>query len=244
MATAQDAIRDLFQENVNNRNLVYEFNLLDMSVRQKLWSTDYYLKGLLNLNINSFLVLPATSSTASSGTTAVTYPVLDAPGFCYEVNRLLDGFFMNLMSILDTLGHQIYALYSCASVPARIYIHTARDMLLKEHPTCKLGSFLDRQLSMRWFLEFEPFRHCTTHESLIRYDDIGIKYDPITSRYQLSREIKLPDNPQVRPFTYNRNRVASKYCQSLFRRVGKMLDKIYQNILLDARRNNNVLPIP
>jgi hypothetical protein len=243
MATAQDAVRDLFHKTVKNSNLLYEFDLFDISVRQKLWSTDYYLTGLLNLNINRFVVLPATSSTTSGGTTVTPYPVLDAPGFCYEVNRLFDGFFMNSMSILDTLGHQIYTLYSSASVPRSIYIYTARDMLLKEHSTCRLASLLDHQLSMRWFLEFEPFRHCTTHESLIRYDDIGIKFDPITLDYHLSRQIKLPDNPQVRPFTYNRNRVASKYCRSLFQRVVKLLDKVYENVLIDIQRHGNVLPI-
>jgi hypothetical protein len=244
MPAAQDTIRDIFNRNVGNRNLVYEFNLFDASVRQKLWSTRYYLRDLLNVDINSFVVVPPTSSTASGGLTVPTYPMLDAPRFCLEVNRLLDGFFMNSMSTLDTLGHQIYTIYSCASIPTRIYIHTARDMLLAEHPACKLGSFLNRRLSMRWFLEFEPFRHCTTHESLIRYDDIGIKFDHITLRYQLSRQVKLPDNPQVRPFTYNRNRVASKYCQSLFQRVAELLDQAYENILLDVQKNGNVLPIP
>lgn len=240
---AQQTISDLFNSNVSDSNLVYEFNLFDRSVTQKLWSTDYYCRQLLSLDVNAFLVFPSVSATQSTGSIMSPDPLLDISWYCQELNRLLDGFFMNSMSVFDTLAHEIYTLYDSQTRPSRIYITTARDMLLNFHPTCKTGQLLDSQLSQSWYTEFEPFRHCTTHESLIRYDDISIRYDPVTHLYSLFRKIRLPDDPQVRPFTYDRNRVASEYCQRLRRKIQWLVTRVYESMLYDIRRNGNILPI-
>ena len=243
MPTAKTEIRDLYNTSVTNTVLVYEFNLYDESVAQKLWSTEYYLRNLQSLDINNYLVFPTTSGTISTGSVFIPHPLLDTARFCYEINRLLDGFFMNSMSTLDTLGHQIYKVYRSTTIPTKIYVYTAKDMLVREHPTSKLTPFLDSQLGSRWYSEFESFRHCTTHESLIRFEDIGIKYDPITTRYKLSKQIKLPDDPQVRPFTYGRNRKAIEYCVGLFGRIKTLVDKTYDSIIVDIRSNGNIVPI-
>ena len=242
---AKQAIRQLFNTGVSDNDLVYKFNLYDESVTQKLWSTDYYLTSLRDLDINKYLVHPTTTSgTISTGAVFVSHPLLDTPRFCYELNRLLDGLLMNSMSTLDTLGHQIYTLYEYRSIPARIYIRTATEMLIREHSNCKLGRFLSSQLGSRWFSEFEPFRHCTTHESLIRVEDIVIRYDPIMTRYHLFKQIKLPDDPQSTPFKYNRNRKAIEYCGGLFTKIQSLIDRAYDNILADIRTNSNTVPVP
>src|SRR4030042_26721 len=156
MPTSKQTIRDLFNASILDDTLVYGFNLYDESVTQKLWSSDYYLRQLRNLDINQFLSFPATTSgTISTGSVFIPHPLLDTPRLCYEINRLLDGFFMNSMSALDTLGHQIYKLYDCQSIPTRIYIHTPIDMLMREHSNCRLGQFLSSRLRSRWFSEFE-----------------------------------------------------------------------------------------
>jgi len=238
--TAQEQIKLLFNRTVTNSNLVYDFNLFDASVTQKLWSTDYYLRALLNLDISEV----AASSTVytGSGTDTRTSNILDS--FCRENNRLLDGFFMNAMSTLDTLGHQIYVLYTSQSTPPRIYVSTAKDMLVREHQQSVLAQLLDTQLAMRWFLDFEPFRHCTTHESLIRFDDIQISYDYVNSSYKLSKKIKLPDNPQVRPYTYQMNRVANNFCKSTLRHLDSLVKRSYEYIHRDIRQSSNAIPIP
>ena len=236
----QQQIKDLFNRTVTDINLVYDFNLFDVSVTQKLWATDHYLRALLNLDINN--LVGSNTAYTGSGLTTDTSNVLDH--FCRETNRLLDGFFMNAMSTLDTLGHQIYSLYISQSTPQNIFINTAKNMLIREHPHSVLGQFLAQQLAMSWFSDFEPFRHCTTHESLIRFDDVQISYDYVNSRYKLPRRIKLPDNPQVRPFTYERNRLADNYCQSTFQRLERLVNKSYDYIHRDIRQSRNVIPIP
>ncbi len=242
--TAQQKIGELFNSTVGDNRLVYDFNLFDRSVSQKLWSADYYCKQLAGIDINNFLVFPSASSTQSYDSITIQTPMLDISAYCCYLNLFLDGFFMNVSSTLDTLAHEIFILYESQSALTKIYIADAKDMLLNVHPNSATGKLLDDQMSRLWFTEFKPFRHCTTHESLIRYDDIIYRFDHVTRHYKLSRKIKLPDNPQVRPFTYNRNRVASEYCQSVFRKIQWLVTNVYSRVLRDVRTNGNILPIP
>ena len=151
---------------------------------------------------------------------------------------------MNAMSTLDTIAHEIFVLYDITPLPPRIYINTARDMLVSIHHTSALTALLNNQLNSPWFIDFQSFRHCTTHESIIRHDDILPRFDPVARRYRLSRRIKLPDNPQVRPFTYNRNRIANEYVTSTFRKVNRLVVEVYRNALRDIRTFGNILPVP
>jgi len=242
--TAQQKIRRLFDSTVGDNRLVYDFDLFDSSVSQKLWSTEYYYKQLLGLDINQFQVWPSASDTQSYGSTIFQTPMLDISNFCSHLNLFLDGFFMNAMSTLDTLAHELFLLYASHPIPANIYIDTAKQMLHNVHPNSEVGQLLDDQLSKPWFNEFEPFRHCTTHESLIRYNDIVYRFDPVNRNYRLSRNIKLPDNPQAKPFTYYRNRVANAYCRFIFGKIQWLVINVYKRALRDIHINGNILPIP
>lgn len=242
--TAQQKIRGLFHSVVGNSRIIYDFDLYDSSVNQKLWSTEYYCNQLLSLNITLFQVWPSASDTQSYGSTMIQIPMLDISNYCSHLNLYLDGFFMNAMSTLDTLAHELFVIYESQRVPRSIYISSAKDMLLNVHPNSAAGAYLDEQLGKPWFTEFEPFRHCTTHESLIRHNDIVYRFDHVGGDYKLSRKIKLPDNPQVKPFTYNRNRVASEYCRSIFRKIHSLVTNVYKGALGDIRTNGNILPIP
>lgn len=247
--TAQQKIRELFHSSVSDNLLLYDFDLFDRSVSQKLWSTGYYCEQVSSLDINQFLVLPSasdsdTSDAQSRRSMIARPPLVDTPDFCSHLNLLLDGFFMNAMSTLDTLAHELFLLYESQRRPAKIYIDTARYMLRNIHPNSEVGRLLEDQLSRDWFKQFEPFRHCTTHESLIRYNDIIAPYDDVKEKYRLSRNIKLPDNPQTKPFTYHRNRVAKQYCGVLFRKIERLVSNVYRLGLRDIRANGNILPIP
>jgi hypothetical protein len=241
---AQQQLRDLFNTAVNDARLIYDLNLFHASVSQKLWAADYYCRQLENIDINDYRVFSSTTGTQSAGSPASQDPLIDVPSFCQHLNRLLDGFFIHSRSTLDTLAHEIYALYVSPNIPTRIYIWTAGDMLLAGHPRSKLAGLLNQQLNQRWFTEFEPFRNCTTHESLIAYDDIRWSYEQVIQRYKLSRRIKLPDNPQLRPFTYRTNRIATQHCERLFKRISLLVSRAYEAVLLDFNRNGCVFPIP
>lgn len=241
--TAQQRIRNLFNSNVSGERLIDDFNLFNSSVTQKLWSTEHYFKELASLSICDFLFL-SESASQSAGSETVQTPLLDMLKYCRNLNRLLDGFFMNYMSTLDILAHEIFVIYDPKTVlPPKIYITTARSMLVKSHPSSKAGKLLDSQLSQAWFQEVKPFRHCTTHESLIHYDDIKISFDYVTAKYELAKKIKLPDNPQVRPFTYDKNREVSKYCRYVFNKLQFLVTQVYKAVLFDIHANGNILPV-
>ncbi len=247
--TARQKIRELFHSTVGDNRLVYDFDLFNSSVGQKLWSTEYYLKQVSSLDINQFWVWPSASDTQSIDaqprrSITVPTPMPDISDFCSHLNLFLDGFFMNAMSTLDTLAHELFLLYESQPRPANIYIDTAKCVLRSIHPNSEVGRLLDDQLSKPWFKEFEPFRHCTTHESLIRYSDIVYRFDPVTKNYRLSRNIKLPDNPQAKPFTYYRNRAAKQYCRFIFGKIERLVSGVYKLALRDIRANGDILPIP
>ena len=244
----QEKIHGLFTLNVTNSSLNYELNLFESSVIQKLWSSEYYFNELLTLDIHKFLVLPPESNSQSvsdippSVSTTIQTTKLDLEGFCRQLNLLLDGFFMNSMSVLDTLAHEIPILYSQLGMQGNIYIGTLSSALLQTHPTLELSKFLEKQLSMAWFVKFSPFRHCTTHESLIGVDNIKFRFDQITRQIKMNK-IRLPDNPQVRPFTYQKRRMAVDFCQTSLNKVRYLVLNAYKKILKDIRGNNNIIPI-
>jgi hypothetical protein len=240
-ARAQELIRERFTSTVSDRGLVYEFNLLDSSVTQKLWSTEYYYNELAKLDIDKFRVFPPANDTVSFGPVTSAYTILDPFWYCRTLNRLLDGFFMNSMSVLDTLAHQIFTVFVCRNMSATVYITTARRSL---GGVFKTGRVLDDFLKQGWFAEFERFRHCTTHESLIRYDDIKVGFDQVDNRYRLLEVIRLPDDPQARPFTFNKNREASDYCQFVLKSIQAFVSSVHDAIWSDIVAGGNVLPIP
>lgn len=241
---AQETVSSLFNSNISNKDLVFEFNLFHRSVEQKLWSTEYYCEQLVSQNLYQFLLLPSESDIQSPVPITVQDPLLDVvESYCRHLNLLLDGFFMNSVSVLDTLAHEISTLYCLPQKPNKIYIVGIKNMLADSHPNSRVRALLDNQLSQPWFTEFEPFRHCTTHESLIAYDHIKISYDQVTGRVNIL-PVKLPDNPKLRPLTYKKNREAGHYCQSILRKMQSLVTKVYESILKDVHTNNNTLPIP
>src|SRR4030042_5319756 len=132
---AQRELSNLVNAILSDDRIRSEFNLFDASVSQKLWSTKYYCNELLRLEVHSPSVSPSLSYTESITATTLVTPLIDYvikpfENYTYStesptstalpedildyyrhLNRLLDGFFMNAMSALDTIAHQISTLY-------------------------------------------------------------------------------------------------------------------------------------
>jgi hypothetical protein len=252
MLEAQQKLRDLFNSIVSDEKTRSEFNLFDTSVSQKLWSTRYYFDELKDLNTEkypkNYLVLPHQDDTQSTNDPTTNQPsLMDMPSYCLDLSRILDGFFMNSMSVLDTLAHLISTVYYFPPEEFkyknedRIYILGIKKALPKYHPNSEIEVLLDKRLKQDWFTEFAPFRHCTTHESLIPYD-VNLGYDFINKRWH-PPEIRLADNPQIRPPQQPRNREAISFCQTIFDNIESLLNEVYEAIRLDIQNNNNNLII-
>jgi hypothetical protein len=252
MEKAQQSLHTLFYANVSNEDDRFEFDLFNVSVTQKVWSTERYFKELESLDINNFQEPPygietksddlAGSDTKSVSTmTSRTRPV-NIPEYCRHLNRLLDGFFMNSISALDTLAHLISTLYTLDRKPEKIYIWSVNDMLLPYHRHSKVRDLLEARLVEPWFDEVLPFRNCTTHESLIMYD-ITLKPNQLTSGYQQPK-IVLPVDPQAKRFTYYPEREAISYCKFILGKIQSLVMEVYETILVDIHNADDVLPIP
>lgn len=243
--TAEETICQLFNSKVGTTQLREEFNLYHSSVTQKVWSVDYYNRQISTLDINNFRTFAYPSATLTAGTKYMFPPTDPIIEYCRYLDLLIDGFFMNSMSVLDTLAHELFVLYSCHKTQSDRYINTAHDMISRFHSASQIKKVLDSQLMPGgWFTEFERYRHCTTHESLIVYDDIHFSIDRVNFTYHLDRPIKLPDNPQVRPLTYNLNRNVVDYCLSTLQTIESLVSSIYDSALLDIHSKGDILPIP
>src|SRR4030042_4533156 len=253
MVEAQQKIRDIFYSNVAEGNRRFEFDLFNVSVTQKLWSTEQDCKELVRLDINDFQEPPdvvkdkkyndiAGSKTQPISTmTSQTRPV-NIQEYCRHLNRLLDGFFMNSLSALDALAHLIASLYDLDNKSDDIYITSIAGILRPIHPNSKVKRYLIEKIQEDWFKQYKLFRVCTTHESLIG-SDITLRVDQSIPGYRQPK-IVLPDEPKVRPFTYSQDLEVTKYCQSTLGKIQALITRVYDNILLDTSEANNVLPIP
>jgi hypothetical protein len=243
--TAKETICQLFNSKVSATQLREEFNLYHNSVTQKLWSVGYYNRQISALDINNFRMSADPSATLTAGTTYVLPQIDPVIEYLRHLNLFIDGFFMNSMSILDTLAHELFVLYSSQMAKSDIYFNMAHVMISKFHSASQIKKVLDSQLVPGgWFTEFERYRHCTTHESLIVYDDIQLIIGTVNHTYSLSQPVRLPDNPQVRPLTYNLNRNVVDYCLSTLQTIESLVSSIYDSALLDIHAKGDTLPIP
>ncbi len=238
MIEVQQKIRTNILLNVTDNNRRFDFDLFNVSVTQKLWSTEEYYKDLVRLDINDFQEPPyvlekksddlAESKTQSVSTMTSQPRPVNTLGYCRHLNRLIDGFFMNSMRSLDTLAHQIAILYTFPKLPNDIYIGSIKKKLLQYHSNSKIAKLLNEKLGQTWFNDFSSFRHCTAHESLIMYD-IKLSDDQLNYCYK-QPEIILPDEPKIRPFSYKkrRGRNATVYCQSVLKHIELLISKAYE----------------
>lgn len=241
---SQQKVRDIFNSTVGDPDLADEFKLLDKSVTQKLSAMRYYYEELSTLDICKPWEHSSTANTQITNSYSITTqsPVINFELYYLRAHILLDGFLISSNSVLDTLAHEILLFYKFSQKPSKLYITTIRDKLIKAHPNSQLGSFLNKRLSQPWFKRFKDYRNCTTHVSLIGLKGINVKYHPITGQV-MSSKIRLPDDPYGRPFTYKKDREATKYCTSLLKQIQSFVTKSYDNISIDIKRANNTIPI-
>ena len=235
-ATNQERLHSIVQAHATSQPFFEEFQHFHLSVKQKLWSVDYFYDQITKLKPEVLY-----QQQRARGSTLVLDQYTDKEGFGLYANLILDGFLMNTMAALDTLAHEIKVLYKFDPVPRKVYIHTIKGKLEREHPYRALTNYLSSELAKPWFDPFATYRHCTTHESLV---GANIRYDETLITGELQQAfITLPDDPRSKPFTYGRNRELKSYCDKVRRSVIKMVRHSYYCIFQDIKAAHNILPI-
>jgi len=238
MATNQQKLQSTVETHAPSQSFLEEFQHFHLSVKQKLWSVDYFYNQIVELKPE---VLYQQQETRGS-TLVLKDPYINKEGFGLYANAILDGFLMNAMAVLDTLAHEIKILYTFQHVPQKVYIHTIKGKLAREYPSCTLTGYLSSELAKPWFDLFATYRHCTTHESLV---GSNVRYDETLITGELQQAfITLPDDPGDRPFTYRRNRELKSYCIKIRGRVTELVRHSYYLIIQDIKVAHNILPIP
>jgi hypothetical protein len=234
--TNQDKLQSIIQTHAAGQSLLEEWNHFHLSVKQKLWSADYFHDHITQLQPEVFY------EQRTQGDKLVVGKSIDQERSGLYANLLLDGFLMNAMAALYTLAHEIMTLYSFRKIPRKVYIDTIKKCLVDDHPHCLITMHLSKELVKPWFTTFAMYRHCTTHESLV---GSNIRFDVSLLTGDLQQAfVPLPDDPRVRPLTYKRGRELKSYCDKMRRNVRQMVRHSYYCIIHDIKRANYTLPVP
>lgn len=237
MATNQQRLQSIVQAHTPSQPFLEEFKHFNLSVKQKLWSVDYFCEQIEGLEPK---VLFQKQSTRES-TVVLKKPYIDREGFGLYANLVLDGFLMNAMAALDTLAHEIKVLYTFQPPLQDVYIKTIKNKLRRQHPHCNLTKYLSNELAKPWFNTFTEYRHCTTHESLV---GSNVNYgEALITGEAGQASITLPDNPHNRPLTYDRKRELKSYCVKIKRNVNDLVRHSYYCIIQDIQSAGGALPI-
>jgi hypothetical protein len=262
--TSKEKLRSLFHQTISDRIHLSKFHLLDVSVSQKLQFAADYHRELAELTINQFplkldesqsengVSTTSVNQSANSpnstysdtqliGSTQIYYQLPDLNAYCYNLNKLLDGFFTSLRSSLDTLAHHMITIYSSCKQPEKLYIRNISAIISLNYEKSKVPNILDKRLKEDWFNELCLYRDCTTHENLIPYT-MNIPYAMPSLEFQ-EPVIMLPDDPKLWPFTCEKQREPTQYCGYLLLEVQSLVEDVYAAILEDAEQNDNIVPI-
>lgn len=155
----------------------------------------------------------------------------------YLVNFHFDGFLYVLGSALDILAREVLCYYNL--LPAgNVYFQTAKTTIQGVRPSDQILALLDQP---GWRKEFSDYRNSATHELII---STNYQVDVNVVGGQVNRKIivPLPDDPRAVSHTYKNNKDIVVYCNSTFKRVLSLTNKIYSHV--DSKVGAiNALPI-
>ena len=215
----------------------WDFNIFHFSVQQKLWEASFYVEQIENFNAESF----AYSQTAglTTGTATIIYG-LDKDAISRYCNLFIDGYFMSVMSIFDSLAHEVNSLFKIipSKPDTRIYISTIIKELKKAIPNSEFYKYTSKVTKKRWWKTLENFRNAITHEVIIA-KEIETSYDATVGKETL-KKIPLPDNPKRRPFTYKRNYELKNFIENFHKNVPLTLEQCYKNLLKDVEKSKKI----
>lgn len=160
--------------------------------------------------------------------------------FMFEVNMFIDGFLYNAGSAMDILARVVLTMFG-EPLTGNIYFQTAHDRISVSRPG---DAILPRISVPEWRETFLTYRNASTHE-LILASTWHIDIDNTEGRQTHSIVFPLPDDPRATPLdrAYRRNPDALKYVSQHFKRVLRLTNQIYGEIVLRGTTAGS-LPIP
>jgi len=216
-----------------------DFDIFHYSVQQKLWEANYYAKQIENFDPENF----SYSEIGGLRTeTATIIRGLDKEGISRYYNLYIDGYFMSVMSIFDSLAHEVNTLlkFFKPDPDTKIYLSTIVEEMKKRSPNSEFYKYISKILKKRWWKILENFRNAITHEVIIA-KEIETSYD-VTVGKEVLKKIPLPDNPKKRPFEYKKHYELKSFIEEFHKDLLPALEEIYKRLLKDLDKSKK-LPI-
>jgi len=173
----------IVQSKLNNAELKKKHKGAFLSVKQKMWSLDWYFKVIQEFNPadNSIMTdpgaIPSTSPqqvgqtqlTASSGTITISSPILTEDDKFFLINFLFDGFVWNTKSILDCFAHEVRCIFSLGGYgqKRKLNFDDLPNILKNNHKNRSLSKLLEDIKQKDWYKQLHKFRDTTTHKNVI-----------------------------------------------------------------------------
>jgi len=216
-----------------------DFDIFHCSVQQKLWEANFYSDQIKNFNAESFTYSQTTDLT--TGTATIIYG-LDKDAISKYCNLFLDGYFTSVMSIFDSLAHEVNSLFRIlpSNHDTKIYISTIIKKLKEKMPNSEFYKYISKIIKKRWWRILENFRNAITHEVIIA-KEIEISYDATLGK-EVLKKIPLPDNPKRRSFTYKKEYELKSFIETFHKDVWPILEHCYKRLIKDLEKSNK-LPI-
>lgn len=216
-----------------------DFDIFHFSVSQKLWEANYYDSQIDNFRGDNYYY-PSSPGPQSQSVTVISG--LDKNEIARFCNMFIDGYFMSVMSIFDSLAHEINVVFRLFSYKEKkkIYFYTIEKELKKRHSSSEFYKCISRIIKKRWWKDLEKYRNAISHEAIVA-KNIDTSFDVTTGRESLKR-IPMPDNPKNRPFSYKKGFEMKTYIEKFHRNISPALDQCYKKLLTDLLKENR-LPI-
>lgn len=229
--------------NENKQSIIKsDFDIFHFSVQQKLWESNYYRNVILNFYENDFDYYDNQGETIQTATisTGLNLNKLEITRYC---NLYIDGYFMSVMSIFDSLAHEVNSLFKFLSSDpnTKIYFYTIFKEFKQKMPNSEFYKYTSEiLLKKRWWKTLGKFRNAITHEAIIA-KNIDTTFDATVGKETL-KKIPLPDNPQKRPFTYKKNYELQSFIKNFHKNIQSSIEKCYKKLTKDLE-NSKKLPI-
>jgi len=137
-----------------------DFDIFHYSVQQKLWEADYYAEQIRNFNSEDFRRLtPDSSATEPDTETVRTIFTLDKENLSQYCNLYIDGYFISVMGIFDSLAHEVNVLFKLKPDPnADIYFPDIAEKMKKRMPNSHFYKYIYKEiLHKRWWKTLKNF---------------------------------------------------------------------------------------
>ena len=248
------------QSRLNNTELKKNHEEAFLSVKQKIWSLDWYFKVIQGFNPadNNIMtdpgVIASTSKqqidqisglTTSSGTVTISSSILSEKDKLFLINLLFDGFVWNAKSVLDCFAHEVRCIFSLGgySQKRKLHIDDLPNILKNNHKDRLLAKLLKDIKQKDWYKKLNKFRDITTHKNVIPKE---IEYTT-TERTSVSSSISriktregkifLRENPD---YENSREIDLKIFVEGVYNEIKDLINDSYNAIDRDIEKEKNL----